>query len=179
MVEYFKFDEKLAGLFIRLGVLGQGDLDFGKLRDVPQSAREIGSLIGRMRAGIPFDVWCDTIPTVSNAVFILTLFNENSRLLSAYAANGSTASILGTPITDQKALIVHDILSAENSPLAQIRLLEKSGLKVEHLIFLVDSEDGYGEVLGEMGYKIRAGFRLSELREYYARDAAQLREKEG
>ncbi len=77
---------------------------------------------------------------------------------------GVTGRIAGAEVVKgENILFFDDVVSEGLSKLEGIKPLEQLGANVEHLMVVVDREQGGKENLGKLGYKIHALARISEV----------------
>lgn len=82
----------------------------------------------------------------------------------AKKAYGIVGRIAGAEIVKgESILFFDDVVSEGFSKLSGIKLLEKIGARVNHVMVVVDREQGGGENLEKLGYKIHALAKISEL----------------
>jgi orotate phosphoribosyltransferase len=79
----------------------------------------------------------------------------------AYGVTGRTAG--ATVAKGDRIVFFDDVVSEGLSKIEGIKPLEELGAKVEHLLVVVDREQGGKETLERMGYKVHALARVSEL----------------
>jgi len=79
----------------------------------------------------------------------------------SYGATGKTAG--AQIVKDDHILFFDDVISEGLSKLEGIKPLEAAGAKVEHLIVVVDREQGGREKLEKLGYKVHALAKISDL----------------
>lgn len=78
-------------------------------------------------------------------------------------AYGVTGRIVGEVVKGERVLFFDDVVSEGLSKLEGIRPLEELGAKVEHVLVVVDREQGGRENLERLGYRVHALAKVSEL----------------
>ena len=82
-------------------------------------------------------------------------------------AYGVTGRIAGAQISkDESVLFFDDVISEGLSKLEGIKPLEELGVRVKHVIVVVDREQGGRENLEKLGYRVKALAKISEIVDY-------------
>jgi len=82
-------------------------------------------------------------------------------------AYGVTGRIVGAQICkDESILFFDDVISEGLSKLEGIKPLEELGVRVKHVIVVVDREQGGRENLEKLGYRVKALAKISEIVDY-------------
>lgn len=68
---------------------------------------------------------------------------------------------------DETALLIDDLITKADSKLEAIRVLENAGLRVRHVLVIVDREQGGRQELERAGYRLHALFTLRQLLDFY------------
>lgn len=87
-------------------------------------------------------------------------------------AYGVTGRLVGAEVVkDESILFFDDVVSEGLSKLEGIKPLEELGAKVNHLMVVVDREQGGREKLEKLGYNVHALAKISELVEHLLQSA--------
>lgn len=79
-------------------------------------------------------------------------------------AYGVTGRFAGAPLSsDDRVLFFDDVLSEGTSKLEGLKIIEDNGAIVQHILVVVDREQGGKESLEKLGYKVHALSKISEL----------------
>ena len=82
-------------------------------------------------------------------------------------AYGVTGRIVGAQICkDESILFFDDVISEGLSKLEGIKPLEELGVRLKHVMVVVDREQGGRENLEKLGYRIKALAKISEIVDY-------------
>ena len=144
------------------------------LRSLPKLLSEVAKIyeskifVEMYQDGVEFDKLSD-VPTAATPIVTLISQNTGIPMITPRESksHGSGAIIDGIYEAGQKVLLVDDLVTKADSKIAAAKVLEAEGLVVEHVIVLVDREQGGKEQLEKSGYKLHSIFKLSELLDFY------------
>lgn len=84
---------------------------------------------------------------------------------------GTQAKIDGHYEAGQKVVLIDDLITRADSKFEKIKILEEAGLIVEHVLVVVDRDQGGSEDIIEAGYKFHSIFKFNDLLELYLRES--------
>jgi len=80
---------------------------------------------------------------------------------------GTQAEIEGLYHAGERAVIIDDLATTGSSKFESIEKLTSNGLKVRHIVVLIDRQSGAAEALSHAGYRLHSVIALTELLDYY------------
>lgn len=146
-------------------------VDLRKLRSHPQARADAVDILGDMIVRILFDTIAD-VPTAATPLVAILAHKLGCPMITPREpkTHGTGATIDGTYHRGHRVLLIDDLITKADSKLAAIRTLREAGLIVEHVVVLVDREQGGADQLREHGCDLHAAFTLRELLDGYRAD---------
>ena len=122
------------------------------------------AIVGIPRAGTPFARSFAPIAGVECIPMIRWEHGEKRHI----------ASPVSIPANVQEVLVIDDVVSEAGSKLETIEILRSEGVTVDHVMVLVDREQGGREKLTELNCELHSVFSITELLDIYV-DAGKLK----
>jgi orotate phosphoribosyltransferase len=152
-------DAPLSPLYVNLRIL----------RSHPQVLGYVTRLLDKLTCRLPFDLMADIPTAITPVVSVLSFTTERPMISPRQTAKGYGLGVQidGTFEAGQTVLLIDDVLSKGDSKLEAIAKLEEAGLKVAHVVTVVDREQGGAEMLTAKGYNFISVASISRLLEHY------------
>jgi len=144
-------------------------IDLRLLRSFPDVMDLAVSVYKDLSVQFNFELYAD-VPTAATPIVAILSHISRVPMISPRKDEkkyGVVRPIDGFFESDQRVLLVDDLITQATSKMEAISVLEENGLKVSGVIVLVDRQQGGPIELEEHGYVCRAAFKLSELLEFY------------
>jgi len=147
-------------------------IDLRVLRSFPDALDSAVRVYEQLSSELRFDCYAD-VPTAATPIVAVLSHKTRIPMISPrkevkeVKGHGTRRPIDGVFREGQVALLVDDLITAADSKLEAISVLEENGLRVHDVVILVDREQGGVEELERRGYSCRAAFKLKELIKTY------------
>lgn len=144
-------------------------VDLRIVRSFPAAMRSTVEAYRELTQGLKFDVYAD-IPTAATPIVAVLSHLTGVPMITPRRDDkkyGMKRPIDGAFREGQTALLIDDLITKADSKLETIEVLQENGLTVKDVLVLIDREQGGPEELAKRGYACHAGFKLSELLQYY------------
>lgn len=144
-------------------------VDLRVIRSFPSVLRDVGGILGGMAAKFQPDFVAD-VPTAATPIVGLIAASFNIPMLSPRAGvkeHGTKKQIEGTFRPRASVVLVDDLITHAESKVEAIKILRDHDLIVEHVIVLVDREQGGGEELRRHGCRLHSAVTLKAILDIY------------
>jgi orotate phosphoribosyltransferase len=139
----------------------------------PEGARLIGGMLAERAASLGADnvggLEMGAVPLVAATAAMSAVAGRPVRALfiRKQAKGHGTMSLIeglaeGEDVAGRRIAVVEDVTTTGGSALKAVAVLREAGAQVEHVITVVDREEGAGEAFAEQGITLHALFRKSE-----------------
>lgn len=150
---------------LKSGLASPFYLDFRRIVGRPQVLRSISEALWSLIEQEDFEHLCGVPYAALSLGATMSVLNNRSMLVKRKEAkkHGTKKLVEGIFQAGQRCVVIDDVISSGISMIETIEALEDEGLLIEHVVSIVDREQGGVQALEAKGYKVHALFRLPEL----------------
>jgi uridine monophosphate synthetase len=147
-------------------------IDLRVVRSFPPTFRDIAGILGRMVLKHHPDFVAD-VPTAASPIVGAIACSFNLPMLSPRIdakSHGLKTRIEGIPKPGASVVLVDDLITQAQSKIEAVNLLRDHDLKVEHVVVLIDREQGGGDELARHGCSLHAAVTLRCMLDTYVHE---------
>jgi len=140
-------------------------IDLRLIRSFPSTLRDVSCILGRSAARLNPDFIAD-VPTAATPIAgVISAFFDLPMLSPRLTGkqHGIDVRLEGAPREGGTVVLIDDLITRAESKLDAIAALRENGMIVEHVVVLVDREQGGGEELKRLGCELHAAMTLRQM----------------
>ena len=156
---------KFGKFTLKSGLQSPFYIDFRIIISHPKILKKLANEIWLKIKDLPFDHLCGVPYAALPLSTAISLEHEIPQLIKRKEKKnyGTAKSVEGEFDNGDICLVIEDIITSGASLLETTAELEKEGLKINHLISLLDRQQGGNEVLKENSYEVISIFTITEV----------------
>lgn len=165
LLQCFEFGIIKFGSFtLKSGIESPFYVDLRPLSSDPVILKKLSEELLQATEGITYDLICGVPYAALPMATAMSLVSEKRLIIKRKEAKkyGTKKLLEGIFSEGQKALLVEDVITSGASLLETIPEIEKEGISIEHIVVVLDREQGGKEKLEKEGYKVSTLFTISE-----------------
>jgi uridine monophosphate synthetase len=147
-------------------------IDLRTVRSYPPTFRDIAGILGRMVLKHQPDFVADVPTAVSPIVGVISC-SFNLPMLSPRIdakSHGAKGKLEGVAKSGASVVLVDDLITQAHSKIEAVNLLRQHELNVEHVVVLIDREQGGGDELARHGCSLHAAVTLRSMLDSYLKE---------
>lgn len=171
--------KELALKLFDLGVLQFGEftlksglqspfyLDFRRIVAYPDVLRNISELLWDLVADSEFDHLCGVPYAALSISSTMAILHSKSMIVKRkeQKKHGTKKMVEGIFKKDDTCVVIDDVISSGISMIETLEALEGEGLKMKHVLSIVDRMQGGAVMLSDYGYEVRTVYTIREILE--------------
>lgn len=172
--------QELALELYDLGVLQFGDftlksglkspfyLDFRRIIAYPNTLKKISELLLGLVNELDYDHLCGVPYAALSISSTMAVMNSKSMIVKRKEVkrHGTKKMVEGIYNQGDSCVVIDDVISSGISMIETLEALEEVGLKINHVLSIVDRMQGGALLLGDYGYKVHTLYTIREILEF-------------
>ncbi len=183
--------KELALKLFDLGVLQFGEftlksglqspfyLDFRRIVAYPDVLKNISELLWDLVADLKFDHLCGVPYAALSISSTMAVLHSKSMIVKRkeQKKHGTKRMVEGIYQKNDSCVVIDDVISSGISMIETLEALEGEGLKIKHVLSIVDRMQGGAVMLNDYGYKVHTVYTIREVLEYL-KEGGKVNEKQ-
>ena len=143
-------------------------LDFRRIVAYPDVLRGISELLWESISDLNVDHLCGVPYAALSISSTMAVLHDKSMVVKRkeQKKHGTKKMVEGIIKDGDSCVVIDDVISSGISMIETIEALENEGLKITHIVSIVDRMQGGGDMLFNYGYKVRCLFSIKEILDY-------------
>ncbi len=172
--------KELALKLFDLGVLQFGEftlksglkspfyLDFRRIVAYPDVLKNISELLWELTAELEFDHLCGVPYAALSISSTMAVLHSKSMIVKRKEKkrHGTKKMVEGIYNEGDSCVVIDDVISSGISMIETLEALELEGLKIKHVLSIVDRMQGGALLLNDYGYKVHTVYTVREILEF-------------
>ncbi len=156
---------KFGNFTLKSGMQSPIYVDLRRIVSYPDILRAVAELLWYQVKNCDFNLICGVPYTALPIATAMSLMYNKPMIMrrKEIKDHGTRQTIEGVFQTDQTCLVVEDLFTTGSSALETILPLEEAGLKVEHVVILIDRQQGGVKNVEDKGYFVHPVFTLIDI----------------
>lgn len=156
---------KFGNFTLKSGMQSPIYIDLRRIISYPTILRAVAELLWQQVRNCKFDLICGVPYTALPIATAMSLAYNKPMIMrrKEVKEHGTRQTVEGVFQTNQTCLVVEDLFTTGSSALETIVPLEEAGLKVEHVVILIDRQQGGVKNIENKGYFVHPVFTLVDI----------------
>jgi uridine monophosphate synthetase len=140
-------------------------LDFRRIIAYPETLKDISEQLWKLIEDLEFDHLCGVPYAALSLSSAMSMMHGKPMVVKRKEAkeHGTKKLVEGIFHEGQKCVVIDDVISSGISMIETLEAIEEAGLKVDHVIAIVDRMQGGVATLEREGYQARSVYTIQEI----------------